>query len=137
MGISISCKKTKTSYDLGCGGFFRLRKKVADICCPEFGKMYSEVIYLRSEEERNKFDQKLSRLINNKAINEKVVDFCFQPDTGGSIRYGVCKKIYDAIKGYDDDICYGYAGRPDFFMFQDFKKLLKECYDNKSSLVWW
>lgn len=70
--------------------------------------MYSEVIYLRSEEERNKFDQKLSRLINNKAI-----------------------------KGYDDDICYGYAGQPDRFMFQDFKKLLKECYDNKSSLVWW
>lgn len=64
-------------------------------------------------------------------------DFCLQSDCGGKIHYGACKEIYKHVKDYDDNVCYGYAGRPDCTMFKDFKNLLKECIDNKCDLIWW
>ena len=136
MGLSIYCKKTKTNYDLGCGGFYNLRLKVAELCSPEFGEHYKTLLYLHSNKEYADFDKKTLELINNKAVSKKVVDFCLQSDIEGSIRYGACKEIYNHIEDYDDNICYGYLGRPNRFMFKDFKDLLKECYDNKSSLCW-
>lgn len=136
MGITIRCKKSGRSYDLGCGGFYNLRSKVAELCSPEFGKHYKTLIHLNSKEEFDEFDEKTAELLRNKVVSEKVVDFCYQSDCGGSIRYGACKEIYNHIKDYDDNICYGYAGRPDCFKFRDFVSLLKECSEIKSSLVW-
>ena len=52
----------------------------------------------------------------------KIVDFCLQSDCEGSIRYGACKELLKVIGNYDDNICYGYAGREDCAMFRDFKK---------------
>lgn len=67
----------------------------------------------------------------------KVVDFLLQSDCSGSIRFGACKQILKVIGDYDDDICYGYAGRKDCAMFRDFKAILQDCVDTKSDLVWW
>ena len=40
------------------------------------------------------------------------------------------------IGNYDDNICYGYAGREDCAMFRDFKKILEDCAEHKCSMVW-
>ena len=144
MGVTIECKKTGTSYDLGYGGFFSLRKKVAELCSPEFGEHYKTLTkapFLDIDNARTnffkEFNKKTQEIIDKKAVSIKAVDFCLQSDCEGKIRYGACKEIYKHIKDYDDDFCYGYAGRPDCMMFKDFVALVKECYDTKSDLIWW
>ena len=147
MGISLYGIKTGLSYDLGSGGFARLRTKVAELCSPEFGEHYkklfsSEGMNIDFEApERKKafyeeFDRKTLELIKKKKVSIKVVDFCLQSDVCGKIGYGACKIILDKVKDYDDNVCYGYCGRPDCFMFKDFKKLLQACVDNKKYLIW-
>lgn len=136
MGITIGCKKSGTSYDLGCGSFLNLRTKIAELCSKEFGEHYEKLSYLHSDKEFEEFDKKTMELIDKKAVSIKVVDFCLQPDCKGKIRYGACKEIYKHIKDYDDNICYGYAGRPDCMMFKDFIALVKECYEKKADLIW-
>ena len=136
MGVTIRCKKTGTSHYLGYGGFLNLRGKVAELCSKEFGEHFARLIKLHSNEEFEEFDRKTKELLDRKVVSIKIVDFCLQSDCGGKIRYGACKEIYNHIKDYDDNICYGYAGRPDCMMFKDFVALVKECYENKSDLVW-
>lgn len=147
MGILLYGIKTGLSYDLGAGGFCNLRQKVAELCSPEFGEHYQtltspEALCVDLEHPERKeafyeeFDRKTLELIKKKKVSVKVVDFCLQSDVCGKIGYGACKIILDKVKDYDDNICYGYCGRPDCFMFKDFKELLQACVDNKSYLVW-
>ena len=35
------------------------------------------------------------------------------------------------IKDYDDDYVYGYIGRPDRAMFKDFKRIVRECVEDR------
>lgn len=143
MGVTIRCKKTGTNYDLGYGGFANFREKVAELCSPEFGAHYAKLDegFSLSGEERRKFyedfDNGTLQLISDGKVSVKIVDFCLQSDCDGKIRYGACKVIYNAIKDYDDSICYGYAGRSDCTMFSDLKELFRECVENKSDLVWY
>lgn len=48
MGLTIKCKKTGTSYSLGYFGMAKLRMRVAELCCPEFGAAYEET-YKKAE----------------------------------------------------------------------------------------
>lgn len=141
MGISISCKKTGRTCDLGGGGFLNFRLKVAELHSKEFGEHYARLCspegMWANDEWYEEFDKKTEELIENKKVNIKVVDFCLQSDCKGKIRYGACKVIYEAIKDYDDEYIYGYAGRPDRAMFKDLKAIIKDCADTKSDLVWW
>lgn len=66
----------------------------------------------------------------------KIVDFLLQTDVGGRIRYGACKNILKVIGDYDDNILYGYCGRPDCAKFADFKSILQDCVDTKSDMIW-
>ena len=143
MGVTIKCKKTGRSCDLGCGGFNRFRCKVANLCSEEFGKHYETLdagLSLHGEARTRfyeDFDKETVRLIEEKKVNIKVADFCLQSDCEGKIRYGACKVIYESIKDYDDNVIYGYVGRPDRAMFRDLKAIIKDCIDTKSDLVWW
>lgn len=144
MGVTIRCKKTGLSIDMGYGGFGNLRNKVAELYSEEFGNHYklipsSSVMFLEGERRKSYFeeyDRKTEEMIQSKRLNIKVADFCYQSDCGGVIRYGACKIIYNTVKNYDDDLLYGYAGRSDCAKFSDFKNLLKECCDTKSDLIW-
>lgn len=147
MGVTIKCKKTGLSCDLSYGGFLRFRQKVAFLLNEEFGMHYAKLRNLANEfmfdceSERCKraydeFDQETERLIAKHRINKRIVNFLFQPDTDGKILPSACKAIYKIIKGYDDNICYGYAGRKDCAMFRDLKALFKECRDKNSYLIW-
>lgn len=144
MGVTLSCKKTGSGIDMGYGGFNRLRNKVAELYSEEFGKHYSQLaspfaMFLSGEARKSffeEYDKKTEEMVQAKRLNIKVADFCYQSDCEGAIRYGACKVIYEVVKDYDDDLLYGYAGRSDCAKFSDFKRLLKECYDTKSDLVW-
>lgn len=141
MGITLKCKKTGTSYDLGYLGFLCLREKVAELCSSEFGEHYKTLFFAPSVgEARTKFyrdfDKKTAEMLKNRIVNAKVVDFCLQSDCEGKIRYGACKEIYNHIKNYDNNFRYGYAAYSDAMTFSDFKNLILECYENKSDLIW-
>lgn len=140
MGVTIQCKKTGDSIDMGYGGFLQLRRKVSDLCGEPWASHYRTLTdtpcYGKDKAWYEEFDKNTIALIEERAISVKVVDFLLQSDAGGSIRYGACKTILKIIGDYDDDILYGYAGRPDCARFKDFKQLLTQCADNKCNLVW-
>lgn len=141
MGITISCKKTRKSIDIGYGGFLRLRNKVADLVGEPWASHYHKLDYAPIIGDSRKkfyeeFNAETERLLKEKKVSIKIVDFCLQPDCEGSIRYGACKEILKVIGDYDDDILYGYYGRPDCAKFKDFKEILQDCAYHKCDMVW-
>ena len=143
MGVTIKCKKTGRDIDLGYSGFMRLRNKVAELMGGPFyshyKKLYDALPLMRPDEEKKfytEWDTEAIRLITENNIPVKVVNFLFEDDCDGKIRYGACKEILKVIGDYDDNICYGYAGRSDCAMFRDFKAILQDCVDNKCDMVW-
>ncbi len=141
MGVTLLCQKSGHGIDMGYGGFWNLRSKVADLAGEPFASHYKGVRTAPFFGEARKkyfeaFDRKTEELIRDKKVLLKIVDFCLQPDAGGVIHYGACKEILKIIGSYDDNIMYGYCGRPDCAMFKDFKALLIKCVKNKCDLVW-
>ena len=138
MGVCIECKKTGNGYDLGYGGFTNLRTKIAKLCCPEFGEIYANVYNKLHDDEydvlMDQLIEPIGELISNKNISPKVIDFCFQSDSEGAIRYGACKEILKGISEYEVEEHYGYVWR--MFTIKDFANLLQECVDNKCDLIW-
>ena len=143
MGVSISCKKTGNSISMGYFGFLALREKVAELAGGPFAEHYSTLkkgSLLPPDKRKlfyDDFNKTTEEIVRQKQADIKIVDFCLQSDCGGKIRYGACKNILKAIGDYDDDVCYGYLAMSDCAMFSDFKKLLQECVDTKSDLIWY
>lgn len=137
MGLTIKCKKGNKSIDLGYGGFNRFRNKIAELAGGPFVEHYISLNPFGDKEYFDEFDRKTREILKNKQADIKVVDFLLQSDCGGSIRYGACKNILNAIGDYDDDILYGYCGRNDCAKFKDFKEILSECIDLKCDMVWY
>ena len=46
MGVSITCRKTGRTIDMGAGGFLRLRRKVSELQGGPFHDVYEEVCAL-------------------------------------------------------------------------------------------
>ena len=139
MGLSISCKKTGRSIDMGAGGFAALRERVAALESEEWGALYKTLSappLLKNKAFYDEFNVKTEKLLKQKKVHVKVVDFCLQTDVSGRIRFGACQQILKAIGDYDDDILYGYCGRPDCAKFADFKRILQDCVENKCDMVW-
>lgn len=141
MGVTITCPKTGRSVDMGGGGFWRLRLKVAELAGDPWVSHYRKLERPPSfDPERTAFfeafDAETLRLVNEKKVHIKIADFCLQTDCGGAIRYGACKLLLKFIGDYDDNICYGYAGRPDCAKFRDFKAILQDCAEHKCDMRW-
>ena len=143
MGVTIKCKKTGRDIDLGYGGFARLRNKVAELMGEPFYSHYMKLdkapVSMRPDEEKKfytEWDVEAIRPVRENDLPVKVVNFLLESDCEGKIRYGACKAILKVIGDYDDNICYGYAGRSDCAMFRDFKAILQDCVDNKCDMVW-
>lgn len=140
MGVTVRCKKTGRSLDMGYGGFKRWRDKIAELYGGEWWEHYKTLDDAPAFGNNRggfftAFDQKTEDLINNRKVDVKIVDFCLQPDEIGSIRYGACKNILKAIGDYTDNKAYGYAAYADHD-WDRLKAILQECVDTKSSLVW-
>lgn len=143
MGLTIRVKSKNASaksIDMGCSGFLRLRNRVAKLYGEPWASHYATLVETShtfdSEEFYDDFDKKTEKLLQEKNVSPKIVDFCLQSDISGSIRYGACKEILKAIGDYDDNICYGYAGRSDCAMFRDFKAILEDCVRLKCDMAW-
>lgn len=130
MGVTIgNCKK---EISMGYLGFFRLRSKIADLLDEEFGAEYRKLI-----DPRAKIDnEKMNRIINEKMLDEDVIDFLYQYDCGGKMTPGQCRSLYEIIKDYDDDYLYGYERQVVKPTFSNFKNIVYDCYKNRRTLYW-
>lgn len=139
MGVVVTCKKTGDTIDMGYGGFLQLRRRVSDLCGEPWASHYRELTDNWSHPDgwEEAFNAKTQELLDQKCVSIKVVDFLLQSDAGGAIRYGACKMILKVVGDYDDNILYGYAGRPDCARFKDFKRLLTQCVEHKCDLIWY
>lgn len=137
MGLTLQSKNYET--EIGYGGFFNLRHTVAKLISPEVGELYSSLMDSFCDKEFiKKYNKRLSEL--SKEYNhkyDKVIDFLNMPDCDGIIWAKTCRDIYEIIKNYDDDICYGYCGREDPCMFADFKRIIKDAIDTKGFVKWY
>lgn len=145
MGVTILNKNK--CIDMGCGGFSNLRNTIAGLLPEEFAELYkawtNPMNWLHTDspnhllnEEGNK---RLSRLYAEGILTDEddpVIDFLFAPDCGGKISAKGCKRLYQVIKDYDDDIVYGYSGRSDCAKFADFKAIVEECAKKRLVLTW-
>lgn len=140
MGITIGSENF--SADMGYGGFGNFRKKIAVLTNPEFGEHYSEldnatfIIGDARKEYFEKYDAKTKELTEKNIVSWEVANFCYQSDCGGDIDQDQAKQIYAKIKDYDDDVLYGYSGRPDCAMFSDLKNIFKDCAENGGIIEW-
>lgn len=142
MGLTIRCKKTGRSIDMGGGGFNRLRTKVAYLA--GVGEHYDQITDILfgqypGDEKKKMFeehDRLTAQMIADKVLNEKVARFLWASDVDAKLPYGVAKELLKVIGDYDDNIIYGYAGRPDRAMFKDFKAILEDCVATKSQFCW-
>ena len=142
MGVTISSKNH--SIDLGYYGFFRLRQKIAELIGNDVYEHYCKLRntpFFETEDLEDQYwenyDKTTETLIEQYPKNiRKVFGFLYTSDVEGSVSYGTCKQILQVIGDYDDDLAYGYAGRPDCARFKDFKNLLKDCVDTKSRMRW-
>lgn len=142
MGLTLRAKKSPgKSIDLGAGGFLRLHQKTSQLAGEPWASHYATLLHRPfstsdTESFYAEFDAKTAQLLAEKKVSVKLVDFCLQSDIEGSIHYGACKLLLKIIGDYDDDILYGYAGRPDCASFRDFKAILQECANKKCDLIW-
>lgn len=140
MGLTLESKNC--SLDFVYGGFNNIRTKVAELAANDIGEHYRHLFDAPFFEEQRKpffeeYNKKIAEI--SKAHNgemDGILDFIYAPDCDGEMSVEVCKQIYEVIKDYDDDICYGYSGRPDCAMFKDFKELVKDCIDSNCSMEW-
>ena len=138
MGITIGNRNR--TLDMGYGGFYNLRRNIAGIYSEEFKSLYeawcSPVGRLSNEEGNEQLAELYSRgiLCDDDDI---VLDFLFASDSDGKISVKGCRRLYEVIADYDDDICYGYIARPDCAKFIDFKKIVEDCAKNRLVLKWY
>lgn len=142
MGVTIRSKNREA--DCGYGGFMNLRQKVADLTSPEIGTFYRKLNDAPLfGPERIEFFEKYDKdllFLNNKLRKDlkklRILNFLYQSDCEGKAGVWTCRAIWEVIKDYDDDYCYGYAGRPDCMMWSDFKQMVQDCIETKTPLRW-
>ena len=141
MGITIS--SNNYAVDMGYGGFMNFRKRVAMCQGDIFGEHYfnlQDSMMLFDESDRDKFfdiyDKKTNDLVENGNVSDEIANFCYQADVEGEIDQEQAAAIYEVIKDYDDNLCYGYSGRDDCAMFSDLKIIFKDCADNGGVVEW-
>lgn len=140
MGISLRCEQGK-DIDLGYGGFALLRETVAKCCGPQVGAHYGLLrcapwLTPARTEYFKHYDEVTDQLIKAEVLEKEISDFLYQSDTDGYVPCSVCQKLLEVIGDYNDNIIYGYAGRPDPAKFADFKAILQECVEKKCGLIW-
>ena len=142
MGVTIESKNKEC--DMGYGGFFRFRQKVAEQSNQAFGKHYndlSEAPMFDFDGERKLFFEEYDQMTNDfvalKQVLQGVANFCYQSDCEGEIILEQVKEIYELIKDCEDDLIYGYQGRDDCALMKHMKALFKDCIDNGGKITWW
>ena len=143
MGITISSHKH--SIDMGAGGYSRLRETVSRLLhCEEFATAYAELSRAHQECYARGFtnmqdyyedhDNRVIAICEANKLDEEVVNWLYSSDCGHSTSPKQCRHLWAVIKDYDDDIIYGYCGRPDAARFKDFKQIVMECAKERRTM---
>lgn len=142
MGLTINSKNH--SIDLSYSGFYRLRVKVAELTAPDIYEHYKKlndwryVLVSKGENFFTEYDKKIVELDEKyDGKYTQVLEFLYTSDSHGEADAEHCKSVYEIIKDYDDDICYGYCGRSDCVMFKDFKQLIEDGADTGTGIEWY
>lgn len=142
--MGITMESQHYSADFTYGGFKRLRTKVAELTAPDIFRHYKKLDYafFLYGKERETFFADYNKKIEE--LDEKyhgeisdILDFLYLPDCGGELDAAHCKSIWEVIRDYDDDICYGYPGLPDCAKFADFKEIIKEGMELRTGVEWY
>ena len=140
MGVTMTATDPRYSFDMGCGGFFNLRKNIALALDKEFGENYALLSTCHSPEQFEENDKTANRIITRKHLDKNytdVLDFLYQSDCGGEISHKTCKKIYELIKDVDfgsKGFRYGTLMHNDY---EEFKEFLKDCYSHRKKMRWY
>lgn len=140
MGLTIYSRNL--SYDLGSGGFYRLRKTIAGLCPDEIKEQYYLLDNFYDIQKKDpgfvKYDMKTEQLYARyRKDYGKVIDFLWASDVEFTLTYGTAGQLLKLIGDYDNDILYGYAGWGEHAMrFHHFKEILQDAYDTKSKWGW-
>lgn len=141
--MAVKIESKNYHINLGFGGLRLLRLKVAELTEPDIFQHYKNLeksVMLYSAEREKFFDDYNKKIAE---LDEKyegkyadILDFLYETDCGGKMDPAHCKSIYGIIKDYNDEIPYGYVGRPDCAKFADFKQLVKDCVDTDTAMEW-
>lgn len=140
MGVTITATNPLHTFDMGVGGFYRLRRNIALALDEEFGKHYALIIYCHAGKEHEAHARKSEEIINRKHLDENyadVLDFLFASDVSGSISHKTCKKIFDLLKDKDygnQSIRYTAYVHNDYY---EFKEFLCDCYSWHKKMRWY
>ena len=140
MGLTIYNKER--AIDMGYIGFNVLRNTIAKLFGTDFENLYKD--WTSGSWSPNKIDDKTCNILLNdlykrnilKEEDNPILDFLFMSDCEGKLPVKSCKMLYNFIKDYDDNVLYGYCGRPDCAMFSDFKEIVRLCAKNRWILKW-
>lgn len=104
MGLTIRCQKTGRSIDMGCGGFWNLRNKVAELA--GIGDHYREIeiierAYFMQDEAKKKafeeYDQRTDQMISAGVLNEKSPGSCIPQMWKQSCRMVLPKSCWKSL----------------------------------------
>lgn len=144
MGISIYGNyKNSICIDGSSSSLTKIRNQVALAWDKEFGKHY---ITLDNCDDYEEFDKKANEILaadrfdssekdGVKGNDQDIIDFLFASDYNGKVSYKTCKKIYELIKDveYRGNLRYMVESHNDW---EDFKKLLRDCYSHRCYMKW-
>lgn len=141
--MSIIIKNTNDdAIEIGYFGFYRLRRRIAELAAPDIFNAYSMVPDVKSETEKKEYSQYLNRLEKKYSDDSKrlVLDFLYASDCDGSIDAEHCKAVYDLIKDCKDETQYGYVDRAVWEIpatISSFAELLKEAVEDGKRIEWY
>lgn len=143
MGVTISATHSSYSFDMGCGGFFNLRKNIALALDKEFGENYALIAFCHTEEEYEDNDRKAELIIYKNYLDkeyEDVLDFLYMSDAcDGKVGYKTCKKIADLLEPCMPTLktkIFRYA-KYAHNDYEEFIAFLKECYRYHRNMRWY
>jgi len=137
MGLTFRSNGSKIELSGGYGMFIKIRTRIARAWDKEFGEQYSKLLLFDKMLQEEWYQKCWDILGSDRFKNEdkSLADFMFATDCGGRINYKTCKKIFDLIKDTKDDVVLRYTDVSNND-WEDFKQLLKDCYSQRSNLIW-
>lgn len=140
MGVYLTANNSKYSFKMSYIGFHHLRKSIAELLDPEFGELYHEMVASIFMKDKIEAETKLTKILaDREKFPDEILYFLMEPDTGGSVSYRTCKKIYDLIKDVDfGNNRFQYVCNSDSVVsdYELFKKFLKDCYSHHRNMKW-
>ena len=138
MGLTLTAQYNGApSWDMGYITFGVLRMDIADEINKEYGEHYREM-YSCPRSDWTEYNKKTANLEKKHKLGTRTTDFLWIPDSDGKLSPFKCKALLDAIQGMENNKHYGYVGfgLEHCMTIEDFKNLLKECFDRRCYMIW-